>query len=169
MADIMAEEPIRIRDCACPGAPHPDGDLVRLRPKLPAVAGAEASTVLYLNPDPARRQGLLYGVLLVGGIGWWNLLDAKKRPVSINEQTVLEEIDWGGGGKQLFNVVMERYGEALFGRPNADEADETAPLVPSESSSSGPTAGSTSATPESSEKPPRPSKSSSPTSTAPTT
>jgi hypothetical protein len=35
-------QPVRFRDCTCPGTPHPDGDVVYLRPVLGFTAGAEA-------------------------------------------------------------------------------------------------------------------------------
>ena len=33
---------VRVRDCACPDTPHPDGDLVYLRPVLGLIGGLEA-------------------------------------------------------------------------------------------------------------------------------
>lgn len=162
----MAEEPIRIRDCACPGSPHSDGDFVRLRPKLTAAGGAAAIFAIAANGgNPAKATGELFEILLTAGIGWWNLVAEKGRPVSLNAQAIIEQIDWGGGGRLLFDKVTELYNAALFGEPDEPEADDdTAPLATPESSDSGPIEtspadrASTSATPPSSARRRAPSK-----------
>ncbi len=53
----MEPTEVRIRDCACPGEPHPDGDVVYLRPTLDLAGGTQAemdlldSIRLYPLPD----------------------------------------------------------------------------------------------------------------------
>lgn len=184
MPDIMAEEPIRIRDCACPGSPHAEGDLVRLWPKLPARGGAAASYVLYTEGNTAAtRAGALFEVLLVAGVGWWNLVQEVEvregrqvikriAPVPVHPMTIPEQIGWGDGGSVLFNPVMDLYGPAIFSQESEPEVEnDDGPLPTSESSGSGPMDSlaeplSTSATRLSSVPPRKPSNSSSPANTA---
>lgn len=43
----MAEPvPVRARDCACPGSPHPEGDIVYIRPTLSLDGGLAATEAL---------------------------------------------------------------------------------------------------------------------------
>lgn len=67
---MMELVPVRVRDCACPGTPHPDGDIVNINPKLPLIAGLEAQRengkaltqaifeVLGDNPTPAQLEAV---------------------------------------------------------------------------------------------------------------
>jgi hypothetical protein len=48
----MAEPvPVKVRDCTCPGSPHPDGDVVYLPPTLDLDVGLQAEAFLLQSAD----------------------------------------------------------------------------------------------------------------------
>lgn len=104
MANVVA----RVRDCACPGEPHPDGDVVYLLPTLGLDGGLEAesdlleSIRLYPQPDKASaaevdrigsertrflRPRWLKTFLRHGAVGW-NLED-EDGPIPFDVEALL--------------------------------------------------------------------------------
>ena len=127
--------PVRVRDCACPDTPHPDGDVVYLAPTL-SLAGGIAATqdrlAAGLDADDLTRRWLVTFVRY-GAIGWNWLDDAgKPRPFDVN--VLLEDHTLG---TPVSDAAADRYSEDLL-RPLAPR--------PSATLQHGPTAGSTSAT-----------------------
>lgn len=84
----MDLEAVRVRDCTCPGTPHPDGDEVYLLPTLGLEGGAAAELDLdAVKSLPAKRatDALLarWTVTFVryGAVGWnWLRTAAKDQP-----------------------------------------------------------------------------------------
>jgi hypothetical protein len=67
----MTPEKVRVRDCACPGTPHEEGDFVLLAPTLSAEGGiaAEQDMSETRDTDALTRKWLLT-FLRYGAIGW---------------------------------------------------------------------------------------------------
>jgi hypothetical protein len=67
----MTPEKVRVRDCACPGTPHEEGDFVLLAPTLSAEGGIAAEQDMAENRDTdvLTRKWLLT-FLRHGAIGW---------------------------------------------------------------------------------------------------
>jgi hypothetical protein len=153
---------VSLGECRCPGTPHPDGDLLYLRPKLGLAAGvAIQQTVIDMagNRSAPDITGLLSEAYLRYGVADWNLLDDAGKPLELTPETLREQ-------------VLDDFERAT---PAADRADELymqatiGPLLPKAPSSlpTMPTNGSTSATNGHIPKPRKRSKRSS-TTTSPT-
>lgn len=151
--------PVCVGACLCPGAPHPDGDFVYLRPTLGLAAGiAIQKLVIDANNAESRMDGAdLTGVLaesyLLHGVAEWNLANGKAIPVT--PDTIREHL-------------LSDFGRAA---PVADKADDLymgavlAPLLQRARSSSASTSsnGSTPVPPAGTPKPRKRSKQSSTT------
>lgn len=93
MPDLV---PIRFRDCACPGSPHPDGDVAQLRPYLDFAGGAEALASITVVDDDgnARLADVIEWRLRLGpifmrrGVVTWNLTDENGDPVAVTPETL---------------------------------------------------------------------------------
>ena len=84
---------VRFRDCACPGTPHDDGDIVILRAHLGFTAGAEAyrkitDCIWETKGDVQKAMELMAErvgpVYLREGPLSWNVLDEKGEPVPLD-------------------------------------------------------------------------------------
>lgn len=116
--------PVRVSECRCEGAPHPDGDVVYLFPTLTFDGGAAATAALREGvgtPDLDRVLGRAYLEHQTAG---WNVIDDEGKAVPLDRSVLLS--DWN------------------LGRPVAERADEMysedllRPLVASVSTSSAP-------------------------------
>jgi hypothetical protein len=86
---------VRVRDCACPGTPHPDeGDLVYLLPMLGLDGGILAEQQMLTALPEGANAGLarrwLHTFVEYGAVGW-NLID-EDGPVPFDVATLLA--DW---------------------------------------------------------------------------
>lgn len=85
--------PVRVRDCACPDAPHADGDIVYLAPTLDIDGGTEAeSDVVEAAGDERKLKRLLLRTFVTYGARGWNLTDAEGQPVPFDVEMILA--DW---------------------------------------------------------------------------
>lgn len=141
----MAEPvPVRARDCACPGSPHPDGDIVYIRPTLSLDGGLAADEALReiaaeipTPPNASEEQKALIGlqrlervqsrwlrVFLTHGAVGWNLAEP------FSTEALLE--DYGLARPAASSAVL-----APFTKPSAPTsppgltADSTSPTQPS--------------------------------------
>jgi hypothetical protein len=142
---------VRVRACACPHTPHPDGDTVSLLPTLSLAGGMAAESVLYQaiarfpladNPTPEdklrvslERQAYLMERWLPlfiehGAVGW-NLLDEDGCPVPFSTAAIVADYSLA---RTVANECDARYSDAVL-----------APFQtpPDEHSQSGPTDGGT--------------------------
>jgi hypothetical protein len=97
-------EPVRVRDCACPGTPHDEeGDVVFLASKLPAEGGivAEQQMSGAKDDDDITRKWLITFVRY--GATGWNLQD-ENGPTPFDVEDLLA--DWA-----LARPVALRAGE----------------------------------------------------------
>ena len=150
---------VNVRECRCPGtpAPHPDGDIVTLVPKLtlPMAAALKTRTMAdQLGDDSiaAVQFSLVSGYLRAapyGAIASWSFIEEgepDKRgnpttvPVPITPENIERLIPWQNGGEEVAETADRLYG-----------ADFLAPFLRriNTSSSTGRTATSTSASPKS--------------------
>lgn len=89
---------VRIRDCGCPGAPHPDGDFVTMRDHLDLEGGlaVEAALIgLLAEGDPTTIEAKVpptIGPLYVkhGAVGW-NLVAEGGQPVPFDVGRLLDD------------------------------------------------------------------------------
>lgn len=81
-------EPVTFRDCACPGTPHPDGDTVTFRPKLPFEASIEALQLMFKDGPGKAQSGNAWPVYLRHGPVAWNLVDAEGDPLPLDPETL---------------------------------------------------------------------------------
>ena len=145
---------VNVRECRCPGtpAPHPDGDIVTLVPKLtlPMAAALKTRTMAdQLGDDSiaAVQFSLVSGYLRAapyGAIASWSFLEEGPEvkgqptfvPVPITPENVERLIPWANGGEEVAEKA-----DALYG------ADFLAPFLRrmAMSSNTGQTATSTSA------------------------
>lgn len=146
---------VNVRECRCPGtpAPHPDGDIVTLVPKLtlPMAAALKARTMSDNTGGDesiaAVQFSLVSGYLRAapyGAIASWSFLEEGPEvkgtipmvPVPITAEAIERLIPWANGGEEVAEMADRLYG-----------GDFLAPFLRRISSSlkTGQTAGSTSA------------------------
>jgi hypothetical protein len=122
---------VRVRACACPHTPHPDGDTVSLLPTLSLAGGMAAESVLYQaiarfplsdNPTPEdklrvslERQAHLMERWLPlfiehGAVGW-NLLDEDGRPVPFSPAAIVADYSLA---RTVANECDARYSDAVL-------------------------------------------------------
>jgi hypothetical protein len=80
-------DPVKFRDCACPGNPHPNGDTVTYRERLPFDANVAAlSAIVGGEGDP--RANKAWSVYLHAGPLAWNLVDEEGNAVPLSDETL---------------------------------------------------------------------------------
>jgi len=133
---------VRIRDCACPNAPHSEGDLVFLAavPSFELGLAANADIVAAMTDEALLQQRWMMTYVRKGPVGW-NLTDeeGKPRPLDVDELLADYTIAMAVAEK-----ADELYGEIIL-RPLLRRLNGI--------SKTGPTNGSTSVTGQSRRKP----------------
>jgi hypothetical protein len=106
--------PVTFRDCACPGTPHPDGDVAYLRPYLDYPGGAEALRAIGDTQDDGLDHFREYvnPVLIRRGVVSWNLLDADGLPVPVTREA-LDELRWEDA-YLLGEKAQDTYGDQIL-------------------------------------------------------
>lgn len=105
---------VRARDCACPGTPHPDGDLVYLHPALPFLGGLASRSVLASVGDAIVAEEMLGRVYLRHGIAGWNLLDGRGKPRDLTPEAAEAEFPWSRGGRLICEACDVLYQEEIL-------------------------------------------------------
>lgn len=161
--------PVNVGPCRCPGTPHTEGDIVSLDVELSTPAGIAANAVVSLG---GRIEDILSGLLdalMRHSIREWTFLDAKGKPVPVNQDNIRAYLPWLKGGKEVSAAAQELYADTILGpfvRAFLRTTNEENPPSQTESSPDGSTEeSSTSANPSSLETLQTPSTESSPTST----
>lgn len=80
-------EPVRFRDCACPGTPHPNGDTVTFKPKLSFDENVAAIAAIFGGEGPSASSKA-WGVYLRAGPIAWNLVDEELEPVPLTREAL---------------------------------------------------------------------------------
>lgn len=165
-----------IRECPCPGTPHPEGDVVFLKEE-PDVAMFVAFGVTFENVKgsalsiaewEADMRGALGGVYLRHGIRAWTFEDAKGDGIRVEPAAIARLLPFLKGGREVIEAADALYGKALMAPfVEASEARKKERLRrrTKKSSPATSTAGSTARTPRSGSKLRVVSKPSSPTDT----
>jgi hypothetical protein len=143
---------VEVGACRCPGAPHPDGDVVYLDPELGPAAGIAAASVAMTDDSMtfAQRFGLMIETAIQLSVRDWTIqhdtgngTGPKVEKVPINPETVRQQLTWDKGGAEVSVEAMKRYGPALglpFGtrKPKSPKASSSTPIGRTESSSTSP-------------------------------
>ena len=146
--------PVEVGACRCPGAPHPDGDVVFLHPNIGFHGGIVAQNVIVSGLERSELQASLLDVYIRYGVADWSFVDEDGDKVADAIESII-----------LRNFAI---GAAVADKADAIYTDSVLnPLraVPSKSSKPSRINGSTSAPTASSSKRPRPLKPSSTTTT----
>jgi len=156
MAEPIA---VPVGACRCPGAPHVDGDIVYLTPKMTIPMGIAAWHVVRNASNAADLEGRLADIYLHFGIVGWTFVDrdspdSDPRPVRWDpdkaEGLIEKYLPLWEGGFTVAQAADNLYGEAIF-FPLA-----SARVQMRESSQTGPTGDSTPAPQDSGSTPPTP-------------
>lgn len=123
--------PVRVGDCACPGTPHDEGDLVYLDPVLSLEGGAAAEVDVQMVqelPERRRTSALIarWAVTYVayGAVGWnWTEMDAKEKhvPRPFDVEVLLADYS---KSRLVAEKANELYSEAVTG-PLVERAMES--------------------------------------------
>lgn len=79
-------EPVRFRDCACPGTPHAKGDTITFKPQLSFDANVAAVSAIF-NGDGEPNVTRAWKVYLHEGPAAWNLVD-EDGPVALTRDAL---------------------------------------------------------------------------------
>jgi hypothetical protein len=134
---------VRVRDCACPDAPHPDGDIVYLREKISLEGGLAAHRdIVTANGDEFELVALWRSTFVRHNAVGWNLLDEQGAAVPFDVAVLVDDFEFA---YPVSEQAVEQYKDAVL-----------APLGvrPSQTSKAGPTVVSMSARKRSTRKPP---------------
>lgn len=83
-------DPVRFRDCQCPGTPHAEGDTVTLRPRLSFDQNVAALQAIL---EAGGKAAAAWPIYAFDGPEAWNLVDANGRPLPLTREA-LEALDW---------------------------------------------------------------------------
>lgn len=103
-------DPVRFRDCACPGQPHPDGDTVTFKPKLSFDENVAAFAAIFSPPNPGA-VAKAWSVYLHAGPVAWNLLDDEGRAIPLTAEA-LDGLDFADQ-YAIANAADDIYGETV--------------------------------------------------------
>lgn len=117
---------VNIGACQCAhsngAVPHPDGDVVYLRPKPDLAMGLAAQAAIRQSGDLiGDTNAALYSVYVRYGVVAWNVRDLAG-PVPVTHDRLLDRLGWGEGGMTVAMKAVELYHEAVL-----------APLLPAKS------------------------------------
>lgn len=144
-------KPVKFRDCACPGTPHPNGDTVTFRDQLSFAANASAVGMIFSGEGTPMSINA-WSVYLFEGPTAWNLLDEDGEAVPL-DRAALEALPFEDQ-YEIADKGDDVYGATVLAplvrRMKASSKDGPTPKPTSRRSSGSPTRGSDS------EKPPAP-------------
>jgi len=87
---------VRIGPCACPGAPHEEGDVVNLREKLGLAAGVQLQSSIIAASNSGLSGPAVTGILgeayLLVGVESWNLVDDKGQAIPVTPQSITDQL-----------------------------------------------------------------------------
>ena len=106
-------EPVRVRDCACPGQPHgEEGDIIFLLPRPSLACGLAAQAALVEAAGNGSFLAQLWQVIYVRhGAVAWNLLDERGKPVPFDVEAILADYALG---QPVAERADELYGPAVM-------------------------------------------------------
>lgn len=137
--------PVGIGECQCPGAPHPDGDSVSLRPRLGLAAGIAIQRLIVEanqnRADSAEVTGKLAEAYLLHGVSEWNLVGDNAKPIPVNEDTIrIYLLSDFARSAPVADAADDLYMEVVIG-PLVDRARSLSPTTSTNGSTSANQAG----------------------------
>ncbi len=117
MSRLLSTEPVAVRigDCECPDAPHTEGDMAHLRPRLTPPAGIAATTLINEATDAIKLNVELGMLFLTDGLLRWDLLDDEGDPVPCDGDTLRGgAISWDETLLPIADRAAELYTESVL-------------------------------------------------------
>lgn len=107
--------PVPVGACRCPDAPHPDGDVVYLFPKLGLEGGIAVQSALAIGDTPTAKLHGMYVALIEHGVADWTITNGTGEKLAINPASIRAALPWMEGGSAVANAAFEQYGEVVTG------------------------------------------------------
>lgn len=108
-----ANVPVHLGFCPCEGKPHEDGDVVYLRPDLPAPVGVRAQAHIIAAASgqlvQSQAEEILAALWLEIGVVEWTFLDDDGAPVPVTPENVVLALPYGRGGAQVVDAADRLY------------------------------------------------------------
>lgn len=83
-----------MRECRCPGTPHPEGDFAYLKPKADLLVGLTAHAVIgSAIGDHIEMTAALGRAYTISGLVRWDLLDEHGKPVPVTTDAI-DGLSW---------------------------------------------------------------------------
>jgi hypothetical protein len=125
--------------CQCPGAPHPDGDVVSLRPVLGLASGIAIQRLIVEanqdRADAAEIAGRLAEAYLLHGVAEWNLVD-ERGAIAVTPEAIRRELlDDFSRGAPVAEAADELYMATVLG-PLVNRALQSSPTTSTNGSTS---------------------------------
>lgn len=110
MAELVTA---RVRDCACPGTPHDDGDVVYLSPVISLDGGIAAEQdVVKAEGDTDKLIRLWVRTFLTFEAKGWNLVDEAGEPVPFSLDALFSDY---GLARPAADKAVDLYGDTVLG------------------------------------------------------
>lgn len=111
--DRPADVPVPLGYCPCQGTPHPDGDVVYLRPELSVAAGVKARSWFVDSitgaVDSADLQERIAALWLEAGVVSWTFLDDDGSPIPVTAENIVRALPYGKGGRLVADKADDLY------------------------------------------------------------
>lgn len=135
--------PVEVGACRCPGAPHPDGDIVFLHPRIGLHGGAVAQRkIISAIEDKADRDEImatLTEIYVRYGVAAWNFTNGEETPLPVTpenlEARLLSDFEVG---YLVADKADDLYSEGLMS-PLQIKASKSSPPTSIAASTSAPT------------------------------
>lgn len=109
--------PVPLGFCPCEGTPHPDGDIVYLRPDLPVPAGIKArawfAEAMTGELDTVNLQGRIAALWLEVGVTSWTFLDDDGAPIPVTAENIVRALPYGKGGRLVADKADDLYVDSV--------------------------------------------------------
>jgi hypothetical protein len=131
--------PVGVGACRCPGAPHPDGDVVSLRLVLGLASGIAIQRLIVEanqdRADAAEIAGRLAEAYLLHGVAEWNLVD-ERGAIAVTPEAIRRELlDDFSRGAPVAEAADELYMATVLG-PLVNRALQSSPTTSTNGSTS---------------------------------
>lgn len=134
--------PVPLGYCPCEGEPHPDGDIVYLRPKLTMAGGMAAQGAILQSVvevegkavlDQLRLAELLAVVWIRHGVVEWTFQDDEGEPIPCTPGNVELALPYDAGGRIVADTADDLYNKAILA-PLQDQSTKRSGRGPTPSS-----------------------------------
>lgn len=108
---------VNIGGCRCHGdpRPHPDGDVVYLRPKPDLAMGLAATSALRQAGNLiGDNEAALYSVFVRYGVIGWNVLGPDGQTLPVTHDAILDRLGWEEGGAIVATRAVALYRDKVL-------------------------------------------------------